>query len=148
MKQLLLSDILHKVNDFVQENANLAEEIDFIVGVSRGGLIPAAWLAAMINKPLVTAYIDKKDNVYFDRFEWIKGKKVLLVDDICRSGKTLVKLLNLIQINGEPASLNAYTLYSVPSLRLSEFKEFIDLKLKTEEIENDVNMPWDFDRIR
>ena len=45
------------------------KEADFIIGVSRGGLIPAALIATYLNKPLIAAYIDKQDNVYFDRGE-------------------------------------------------------------------------------
>jgi len=52
-------------------------QIDFIIGISRGGLIPATLLAAKINKPLIAIYIDKSNEIYFDRLIWINGKKFL-----------------------------------------------------------------------
>jgi len=77
------------IKEFAHGNREFLEEIDFVAGMSRGGLVPAALLAAKIDKPLVAAYINKNDEIFFDRAEWIASKNVLVVDDIIRSGKTL-----------------------------------------------------------
>jgi adenine/guanine phosphoribosyltransferase-like PRPP-binding protein len=74
--------------------------IEFIVGISRGGLFPAMVVSTAMVKPLVVAYIDKQDGVYFDRAEWIEGRNVLLVDDIVRTGKTIHKIKDLLLEKG------------------------------------------------
>src|SRR5690606_17695522 len=92
------NDIVEQVKKLVHSNKDELLQTEFVIGVSRGGLIPAAVVATTLNKPLVAAYIDKQDNVYFDRGDWIKDKKVLIVDDIVRSGKTLDLIKNLPSI--------------------------------------------------
>jgi adenine/guanine phosphoribosyltransferase-like PRPP-binding protein len=92
-----LNEILQTIDKFLWKNRKVLEkEIDFVIGISRGGLIPAVWIATHLNKPLITTYIDKKDNVYIDRKEWIENKRVLIVDDVVRSGKTIKKIVNLV----------------------------------------------------
>jgi len=80
---------------------------DFVVGISRGGLIPAVIIATSLNLPLVCAYIDKQDNVYLDRAEWLKDKNVLIVDDATRTGLTLSKIQELVDAAGASYSFAA-----------------------------------------
>jgi hypoxanthine phosphoribosyltransferase len=71
---------------------------DYIVGVKRGGLIPAIILSHKINKPLMMMScqlrdsIDKKVKLY-EMEEVSIDKKILVVDDICDSGTTLSKIV-------------------------------------------------------
>ncbi len=69
---------------------------DFIVGVKRGGLIPASVLSHYMNLPLlVTSCQVKNGKNVVDLVELnkdLKGKRLLVVDDICDEGKTLEKL--------------------------------------------------------
>jgi len=69
---------------------------DFIVGVKRGGLVPASVLSYYMNLPLLVTSCKIKDgkNVVdlVELTEDLKGKKLLIVDDICDEGKTLEKL--------------------------------------------------------
>lgn len=98
------------LDTFVQKHRRKLQTIDFVVGVSRGGLIPAALIATRIDKPLVTAYIDRQDRVYLDRGSWLRGKQVLLVDDIIRTGKTFKKIQTLVS-RQKPASIQSFTLF-------------------------------------
>lgn len=112
-------------------------EADFIVGVSRGGLIPAAFISTLVDKPLAVAYIDKQDNVYFDRAEWIKGKKVVIVDDIVRTGKTLIKIRNLILEAGAK---------EVECAVLGMVEGVCELDpIRHWESKENIVFPWDFD---
>lgn len=86
------------------------DETEFIVGISRGGLFPAMVVATALMRPFAAAYIDKEDNVYFDRRSWIGGKKILLVDDIVRTGKTMGKIRSLLFKNGA-AEVKTFTPY-------------------------------------
>lgn len=75
---------------------------DYIVGVKRGGLIPAVSLSHRLNKPLIMMSCQLRDSddneVRLYEVENIsKGKTILIVDDICDSGITLTKIiLNLV----------------------------------------------------
>ena len=141
-----LSETIKIINDFEKEKKEELNKIDFVVGISRGGLIPAAWLSTKIIKPLVAAYIDKQDNVFFDRESWITDKNVLIIDDICRSGKTLYKISKLIEEKSKPKNIKIFTIYDVPSLRKKEYEEYLNNKLKPgKKLNEDINMPWDFD---
>ena len=134
-----LEEIKNIIDGFAQNNAALAERIDFVIGVSRGGLIPAALLAARIDKPLVTAYIDKNDVISFDRTEWITGKNILVVDDIIRSGKTLWLLKNYLGENAVPAAISFYALFRVIPLAQPQFH----VEAFAKDINCDVIFPWD-----
>ena len=72
--------------------------IDYIVGINRGGLVPAVMLSHMLSKPLETINWSTRD---FKRQEHnfsiagdlVDGKNILLVDDINDSGQTFLDLI-------------------------------------------------------
>jgi len=69
---------------------------DFIVGISRGGLIPAVMLSHMFKVPMIPIVWATRDFIDMDheRVNQVQdlvrkdGKNVLIVDDICDTGKT------------------------------------------------------------
>lgn len=78
---------------------------DYIVGVKRGGLIPAIRLSHIFNKPLIMMSCqlrDSEDNEVrlYEVEEIPKDKNILIVDDICDSGITLRKIVNTLLIDG------------------------------------------------
>ncbi len=80
-KQILLYDI----------------KFDAIVGVSRGGLIPATILSQLLGIPLIPVSYSAKegngDNRDHDNIlPVIDNKTILIMDDICDSGYTLKEL--------------------------------------------------------
>ncbi len=129
-----LNSIAEKINQFISEREDELAEFDLIIGVSRGGLIPATLIATKLDKLLLAAYIDRENNVYLDKPEWVKGKKVLLIDDICRSGLTLSKIKNLVE-SARPKLIKTYTLFC---LTKSAFRPDF-----TNPIEEDLKLPWD-----
>ncbi len=79
------------------------KKFDCIVGISRGGVIPAAMLAYFLdNKKLQTIsysyYAGEVRNKKLVSLSGIpkelRGKKILLVDDVVDSGKTMKKALD------------------------------------------------------
>jgi hypoxanthine phosphoribosyltransferase len=58
-------------------------QIDSIMGLPRGGLIPAVMLSHKLNLPLVST----------------PSKRTLIVDDICDSGDTFMKLIKEYPLN-------------------------------------------------
>ena len=49
---------------FIRVHSTELAKVDFVVGISRGGLVPSALIATKLDKPLVAAYIDRQDRVY------------------------------------------------------------------------------------
>jgi len=137
-----LNDIKIEIDRFVDSNKSFFEQIDFVIGMSRGGLIPAVLISTKLDKPLVTAYINKKDEIFFDRPEWIKDKKVLIVDDIVRSGRTMYLLKRYLEKNTEPKDIRIYTIYSVASMRDRDYQ----IMVSATEAEEDVIFPWDYEK--
>lgn len=94
----------HKVAlDFVEIGARLKRcalpEVDRVVGIGSGGVVPAALLAYKLERPLTILSINYRDRDNQPRYETPKlltpirlpteDKKLLLVDDVSVSGKTL-----------------------------------------------------------
>ena len=76
-------------------------EYDVIAGIETSGIVHAAYLGCLLNKPIV--YVRKKPKRHGTRslIEGIvDGHRVLLVDDVVTTGSTLVKAIDSIRDNG------------------------------------------------
>jgi hypoxanthine phosphoribosyltransferase len=78
---------------------------DYIVGVKRGGLIPAIKLSHYFNKPMIMMSCQLRDNsdheVKLLEAEKINtSSNILIVDDICDSGITLSKIMSTFMDRG------------------------------------------------
>lgn len=67
---------------------------DYIVGLTRGGLVPAVLLSQYLSVPMETLKISLRDSIETETNCWMaedayKGVKILVVDDINDSGATL-----------------------------------------------------------
>jgi hypoxanthine phosphoribosyltransferase len=138
-KPVSLGEVKKIIDEFTASNRKLLAGIDFVVGVSRGGLVPAALLATKINKPLVAAYINKNDEIFFDRSEWIKDKRVLVVDDVIRSGKTMRLLADHLNEISRPREVMIFTLYNVATLN----EAIYGVSALSRQVVEDVIFPWD-----
>ena len=75
------------------------EPFDLIVAVARGGIIPASFIQHQLNLPMKIININYRDDTHAPRYDSARvleeepflqrGKKILLVDDVSRTGKTL-----------------------------------------------------------
>lgn len=73
-------------------------EFEYIVGIARGGLLPAVRLSYMLDIPFVSVAWSHRDTDERESNCWLpelvnEGKKVLIVDDIIDGGKTITTLL-------------------------------------------------------
>jgi len=79
-----------------------------ILGVSRGGLVPAVYISNKLNIPmLVTSYSSNEGNGDGGsaEFEWLDNKSspvqtnsnILIVDDICDTGNTLKEIVQHVR---------------------------------------------------
>jgi hypoxanthine phosphoribosyltransferase len=138
-KSIDFGEVQKIIEEFATKQKDFLAGVDFVVGVSRGGLVPAALLAAKIDKPLVAAYINKQDEIFFDRVDWIKGKNVLVVDDIIRSGKTLWLVKNHLQNYCAPKQISFFALFKVKLLNDKKY----NISAFAREIAGDIVFPWD-----
>lgn len=75
-----------------------------IVGVLRGGIVPAVYLSHWYECPMLAIEWSTRDNAVGQSLEdlriikeLIKGNSVLLVDDICDSGLTLKEIEDVLK---------------------------------------------------
>jgi len=81
-------------------------EFDIVVGIATGGSIPASLLAYKTSKPLIMIRLnfrDPENNPIYDEPKLLSnisndlaGEKIILVDDVSVSGKTLIKAKSLL----------------------------------------------------
>jgi xanthine phosphoribosyltransferase len=67
---------------------------DYIVGIVRGGVVPAVMLSHELGIPMWTLKVSLRDDNEYETNCWmpedaINGKRILIVDDINDSGETL-----------------------------------------------------------
>lgn len=81
---------------------------DVVVGIARGGLVPATMLSHYLGKPLMVINYSLRDNKVTqvsevnDLIQLIKqAQKILIVDDICDSGETLAKIMTEVSESRE-----------------------------------------------
>jgi len=83
--------------------------VDLVIGIAEGGLVPAALTANKLGCELASVKINYRDEDNVPRFEKpeiirlfdaiIKGKSILLVDDVSVTGKTLEEARGLFKDN-------------------------------------------------
>jgi hypoxanthine phosphoribosyltransferase len=85
------------------------EPFDLIVAIGSGGIIPAGFIQQKLKIPMKILWINYRDEKNIPKYEDamllendalnVKDKKVLIVDDVCRSGKTLAKAKEALKGN-------------------------------------------------
>lgn len=84
--------------DLVRSLANKIKEsgkqIDYVIGISRGGLVPAVMLSHLLNKPMISLEYSTRDNMVMNNgIKWLaQVDNAVVVDDIADSGATLAKV--------------------------------------------------------
>ncbi len=101
MTPLSFKQIIHRL-----KNANLPET-DLVIGIGNGGVVPAALAAFFLHadlKIIILNYRDEQNNPRHDDPAVISlpedfhplGKRILLVDDVSVSGKTMMAARKLL----------------------------------------------------
>jgi len=93
-------DLKKSLNEITRQAAKASFNPSIIIGISRGGLIPAQMLSHYYEVPLIPLHISLRDNPLQESdltaLEGIKGERPLVVDDICDGGHTLVKTASIL----------------------------------------------------
>jgi hypoxanthine phosphoribosyltransferase len=124
-------DIQSLIKQIRESNTNY----DYVVGIKRGGLIPATCLSHALKIPLYSFTWSTRDFPYQEKHSSVLQplSKILLVDDICDSGETLIKIKELFSFCNIDTAVLLYnedqvhipTYYAEKFSRLNQ-KEFID----------------------
>ena len=111
-------------------------EIDLVIGIGSGGVPPATFVAFHLNAELQIMTLNYRDEKNVPRYEspkilnkpnWnLEGKRILLVDDVSVSGKTMNAALE--QLEG----------YNVKTLAMKGKADFVLFP----EIKDCVKWPW------
>lgn len=93
------SDFIQDVDKVAHDIIVAGKEIDYIVGITRGGLMPSVLLSHRLDVPMRTVswstfHKDQmREHAYDIADDISEGKNILLVDDILDSGRTIQELL-------------------------------------------------------
>jgi hypoxanthine phosphoribosyltransferase len=95
MKKLVLNneDVRHFVSKICREISGSGWKPDYVVGITRGGLIPAVMISHWFNVPCETLKVSLRDGDEPESNLWMAedakaGKNILIVDDINDTGAT------------------------------------------------------------
>lgn len=96
-----LNDVLFDTIRMCQIIQTSGINITHILGVARGGLIPAVIMSHNLKKPMIPVCYSGSDGAGDDKQfteievlpDFEKTDKILIVDDICDSGDTLTKMV-------------------------------------------------------
>ncbi len=76
-------------------------EYDTIAGIETSGIVHASYLGCMLNKPIIYIRRKTKEHGTQNKIEGIvENKKVLLIDDVSTTGKTLYEAVETIRKHG------------------------------------------------
>lgn len=139
------------INSYIQDYADYLNRSDqapdCIIAISRGGFVPAVYLAHALNikniiPVFIESYIDTHESVIptltkkiskDDKLTIKEAKNILIVDDIIDSGNTLIFLLNeLVKIKNNINNIKVFTLASkskfINSINNSNINEYINTR--------------------
>lgn len=99
-------DFLSSVRKLSRLLANDSWKADFIIGIGRGGLVPAVYISHELQVPMLSIDHSSKVPGFADELlgkvadKSTTGTRLLFVDDINDSGGTIVYIRNLLAENG------------------------------------------------
>lgn len=92
------ADVIGHTQDILRQMQVDGWTPDYIVGLTRGGLIPAVYISQYLNCPLETLKVSirsgKLESNFWMSEDTFNGANVLIVDDINDTGETLNWIVN------------------------------------------------------
>ena len=128
------------IDDLVKEVANRASSFKptHIVGITRGGLIPAVMLSHSFDLPMETLGVSFRDNraTHHTKFKPIDDARYLIVDDINDSGTTFKVVSDIFR--------NRRLIFATAAL-INKEKSGFDVDFYGEMFYHDdwINFPWE-----
>jgi hypoxanthine phosphoribosyltransferase len=134
--------------DFLRDIEGVAQRIeqggwrpDFLVGIGRGGLAPAAYLSHRLDVPLLSVDHSSKVSGFADELLvklaalLAEGKRVLFVDDINDSGSTINYLREAVLRHGDTGGLRFAVL-------IDNRRSLATVDYRARTIDRSVNKDW------
>ena len=128
------------IDDLVKEVANRASSFKptHIVGITRGGLIPAVMLSHSFDLPMETLGVSFRDNraTHHTKFKPIDDARYLIVDDINDSGTTFKVVSDIFR--------NRRLTFATSAL-INKEKSYFNVDFYGEMFYHDdwINFPWE-----
>jgi uncharacterized protein len=99
MRKLTFSDCESHVDKICKSIVKSHWTPDYIVGLSRGGLVPGVMISHWLNVPFKPLEVSLRDGGYRKSSKFLSkeaqyGRNILIVDDINDSGKTFNWIIN------------------------------------------------------
>lgn len=124
------------LNSFVQTYSDVFKDIDFIVSPDQGAMKKIDQCSKVLSKPYIEAFkvreintnkilktsVMATDEVLAD----LKGKSVLIIDDIIEGGRTFLALAKMLKENYQVKEVNLYTTHGLFTFGWEHLKEYID----------------------
>jgi len=84
----------HNTQEIIRQMSAQNWKPDYVVGLTRGGLLPAMLISSYLDIPMETLRVSLRDHADTESNCWMAedafdGKNILIVDDISDSGETL-----------------------------------------------------------
>lgn len=114
---------------------------DYVIGVKRGGLVPAVKLSHVLNKPLLILNCQLRDSedLCVKLLEEIpEDENLLVVDDICDSGETFEKISRKLKNYKE---IKFCALYN--NIRQNFLTDYKARKIDRERDKRWITFPWE-----
>lgn len=98
-------------------------EIDLVVAIARGGIVPGSLIANILKKDLKVIWLNFRDDSHKPQHDFpiltkdidfdTKNKKILIVDDVSRSGATINKAKSILGKNTKTFVINGKADFSL-----------------------------------
>ena len=90
-------DFVFHIRFILLQIAEAKKEYSYVVGIKRGGLVPAVALSHALHIPMYTLEWSNRDYPANNDSQRVlqPGSKILLVDDICDTGKTISQIKDI-----------------------------------------------------
>jgi hypoxanthine phosphoribosyltransferase len=93
-----------QLNSIFRQAANDEFKPEVIVGITRGGLVPAVHASHYYDVPLRTVHISLRDHPHNESLAEIQklvnaGKRIMILDEICDEGHTLKQIHDELHSN-------------------------------------------------
>lgn len=125
MKQISFKQIVNKIKKIK------FEKFDVVVAIGKGGIIPASLIADKLKLDVFVLWLNFRDENNKPKYKnpkltkkfniKLKSKRILIVDDVSRTGKTLEKAKNILKGN----KVKAFVLNGKADYNLFNSKECV-----------------------
>jgi len=123
---------------------------DYIVGLTRGGLIPAVLASHKIDVPMKTLKVSLRDHVDDNDHDWtmaddaLEGAKILVLDDINDTGATLNWIVNDWRLNNLPShNVKFAVLFDNLSSGFQQEVDYCATEINKAENDEWIVFPWE-----